>query len=532
MEGRRIRRFGRSQIQSILPLRSAQHRSTTVSCWYCDLKISSFNQSLFRLGQRYARFFQMWFTVGIGFTLSALLGVTMILCLESARILWQNDRSNKLDDLLSSLIFGFSPSVLGLSISFIDVACLLVSTIMSVIVHEFGHAVAAASEGIQVEYIAIFMAVLFPGALVAFDNDALLAKPRKISLRIYCAGIWHNAVFCAACGLVLLLLPFFLSPLYVHGEGPMVLDISSKSPLSDYLSPGDTIVSLDSLKIRDAQEWIQLAGLIDKQSRDHPTSASDWRSSVMMNRPRGHCVPSSLVEKSRKTRLIINEPACPNELNAFVTLPCYGSSLHRDRRADKQTINETMYCMNAYDIVRFNACDGLMTTNDYEISCMCSKDEVCLSPAQLPGVAWVEIAYKKPYSQGCLNNKQNLTTSQSSEHGNTCERSFLYVGDMISMAHSLKLTAYRPRSALVFGAYLPYLIEKFLMCTFNVSLTLALLNSLPVYFLDGEAILDVSFCYLTLLSPRKRRILLQACLIVGSVFSCLVFFTNFVFRIV
>lgn len=50
------------------------------------------------------------------------------------------------------------------------------------------------SEGIQLEYIAIFLAILFPGALVAFNYELLQAKPRATALRVYCAGIWHNAV--------------------------------------------------------------------------------------------------------------------------------------------------------------------------------------------------------------------------------------------------------------------------------------------------------------------------------------------------
>ena len=49
------------------------------------------------------------------------------------------------------------------------------------------------SEGIQMEYIAIFIAVLFPGALVAFNSDLLQALPHFTILRVYC-GIWHNAV--------------------------------------------------------------------------------------------------------------------------------------------------------------------------------------------------------------------------------------------------------------------------------------------------------------------------------------------------
>lgn len=53
------------------------------------------------------------------------------------------------------------------------------------------------SEGIQMEYTAVFIAVLFPGALVAFNHELLQALPRIAALRIYCAGIWHNAAVSA-----------------------------------------------------------------------------------------------------------------------------------------------------------------------------------------------------------------------------------------------------------------------------------------------------------------------------------------------
>lgn len=42
------------------------------------------------------------------------------------------------------------------------------------------------------EYVAIFVAVLFPGALVALNYDLLQNTPLFSMLRIYCAGIWHN----------------------------------------------------------------------------------------------------------------------------------------------------------------------------------------------------------------------------------------------------------------------------------------------------------------------------------------------------
>ncbi|KAL9256732.1 Membrane-bound transcription factor site-2 protease-like protein [Drosera capensis] len=90
-----------------------------------------------------------------------------------------------------------------------------------------------------------------------------------------------------------------------------------------------------------------------------------------------------------------------------------------------------------------------------------------------------------------------------------------------SMAQSLWLTSYHPRWSYAFSAYIPDIVEKILMCTFHVSLALALLNSLPVYFLDSESMLEMCLRYIPFSSQSRRRIVLQACLVGGSAISCL-----------
>ncbi|KAB1221607.1 Membrane-bound transcription factor site-2 protease [Morella rubra] len=203
MEGRRVRRFGRgrirSQTRSVLPLRhtvtSTAYLSNTISCWYCDYKIAALNEPLFRFGRRHARILRVWFSIGTGFGLTTLLAVTLILLWELGKAVHLFPQNKELDNLSTDLLFGFSPSVSGLSMSFTDAGYILFSTLISVSMHEFGHALAAAcSEGIQMEYIAVFVAALFPGALVAFNHELLQALPQFTALRIYCAGVWHNAV--------------------------------------------------------------------------------------------------------------------------------------------------------------------------------------------------------------------------------------------------------------------------------------------------------------------------------------------------
>lgn len=114
----------------------------------------------------------------------------------------------------------------------------------------------------------------------------------------------------------------------------------------------------------------------------------------------------------------------------------------------------------------------------------------------MPGVVWVEIQYKSPYSHRCMKLAKNLTAVESSASGEYCQNTFLYVGDVISMAHSVKMTSFQPRFTSLFGAYLPDMLEKIFACTFQVSVALALLNSLPVCTLVLHTlILNYPLCY-------------------------------------
>ncbi|KAL9239672.1 hypothetical protein vseg_013974 [Gypsophila vaccaria] len=501
MEGRRYRRQGRRRGETLLPLRSTNF-TNTLSCWYCDLKITRFNEPIYKFGQHYNRFLRVWFTVGTGFSLSLLVGVTMVLIWESLTTSWLTLESNKLSELFDSSLFGVNPWALRFKMSLADLGYVVIATIISVVVHEFGHATAAASEGIQLEYIAIFLAILFPGALVAFNYELLYSKPRSTALRIYCAGIWHNAVCCATCGLALLMFPFLLSPLYTHRVGPMVTYVSPSSPLSGYLSPGDVIVSLEGTKIFGAIDWMEMANSLEKQSMVN----SDFEDMKRyLTNKRTYCAPKSLVENREKLFSASNQSACPAEHVAFVSVPCF------DLKARSETIG---YCLSSADAVSLKSCGTLGMS---ESTCICSENELCLSPLQEPGVVWAEITYQNPYNRHC-----NSTTSDVSVEEN-CQKSFLYVGDASSLAHSVRLTSYQPRFSFPFGAYIPDLLEKICVWTFQVSLALALLNSLPVYCLDGESIFEASSSYFTVFSSGRRRLLIRVYLFWGSVITCLVF---------
>ncbi|XP_010529324.1 PREDICTED: membrane-bound transcription factor site-2 protease homolog isoform X2 [Tarenaya hassleriana] len=379
------------------------------------------------------------------------------------------------------------------------------------------------------EYIAVFMAAIFPGGLVAFDHDVLEALPRFNTLRVYCAGIWHNAVFCAVCALTLFLLPVILSPFYIHGDSPMVLDVPSTSPLFGYLSAGEVIVSLDGIRVHNPKEWLELAALLDKYNSERSNSSLG-----RFHHRKGYCVPLSLIEKGYKVEMTGNLFVCPGDLSAFVPMPCLRetTSSHDKNGKDDQPIRgKSMICLDAKDIVKLNKCgDGWVTSDTDEISCICSQGESCLHPVESPGVSWTEITYRST-SPNCSRIGGSIslvvnTSKNSPEHD--CLGSFVFVGDLIATAHSVHLTSYQPRRVFSFGIRLPDILERSLICTFHVSLALVLLNSLPVYYLDGESILETSLEYLGWSSSRRRKKALQVCLIGGTFLSASAFFRIFV----
>ncbi|KAE9607856.1 hypothetical protein Lal_00040012 [Lupinus albus] len=532
VEARRIRRFRNQRhtntnTNTLLPLHlSSFSHHNTISCWYCDYKIFSFNKPLFNFGQTHARFLKVWFSIGVGFALSVLLGVTLFLLWELARALHLCGGSSKLGNLTSAFLFRFSPLLSGLSFSLADAGYICISTIISVSVHEVGHAVAATSEGIQIEYIAIFIAILFPGALVAFNNELLQSLPHFTALRVYSAGIWHNAVCCAACGLALFLLPLLLFPFYSSRHSPMVLNVPRTSPLSGFLVPGDVILSVDNVPIRNAQEWLEINTLTYDIKLNNVNISQHPGDLWLVNK--GYCVPTVMMEESKITESLENQDVCPSGLASFVKVSCSANITMDDSQSQTDILNRkrNMYCLNAKDVVKLNKCGdhwGPVATNGS--GCTCSQDEFCLAPVQEPGLVWVEITYSSPSPECSLQERNRSSVSETSGIKETnCGGTFIFAGDVISMAHSIQLTSYQPRLGLKFVAYLPNLVEKILMWTFHVSLALALLNGLPVYFLDGEYILEGTLSHFTGLSPRKRKKVLRLCLFGGLLISIIAFF--------
>ncbi|CAN6444584.1 unnamed protein product [Victoria cruziana] len=503
---RRWERRGRS---ALIPL---QRRTQTLSlsCWYCEYKMFVFNDMILSLGLKYSRILKVWFSIGVGFSLMTFIAVIMVLGWQAANAVYMYIQGMTVWDLTNHYFLRHLMLAPRSSTSFIDVGYVIFSTTLAVAIHEFGHALAAASEGLRIEYVAIFLATIFPGALVSFDNEVLQSLPRCTNLRIYCAGIWHNVALCAACWLVLLLLPFLLSPLYFHGSHPMVLSVSPTSPLSKKLGYGDVIVSMDGININDPNEWrTKLASVEPKAVANILYSGDNFFISSGIGK--GYCVPVPWLEESRKLQALPDTSDCPDGLKAFVIEPCPNSTFfHKvDLNNTGQRVND-MYCLVAKDVVGLRKCgNGWPALETGKDSCSCPEGESCLSRVKVPGTIWLEVVFSTPYELGCLFGEQRRN----------CGGSFVVEDNALSIAKSMQLTSYRPRWFFFSNGYFPAALENLLAFTLHISAGLALLNILPVVRLDGDCIIEVIVSSFTWWSPRGRSKLLKLCLVGGTVLS-------------
>uniref|UniRef100_A0A453F5A6 Endopeptidase S2P n=1 Tax=Aegilops tauschii subsp. strangulata TaxID=200361 RepID=A0A453F5A6_AEGTS len=399
---------------------------------YCDCKIYVFNDMIFNLGWKHARYTRAWFSLGVYFSLVALVGISLNLPLFSM-------------------------------------------------------------------------------------------------LRIYCAGIWHNVIFCAACVLMALLLPLVLCPLYVSGDGLIVMGVSQSSSLSRSLSVHDVILSVDGLNIRRTDDWMKMLaqGTVEKTSSHEFLGGS--QSYGATNSGKGYCVPNSWMDASKNLWQINDKLSCPDELIVFGKFSCNGSAYFpgTDKVSDKKQ-TEDLYCLIAKDVVKLKKCgNGWRGTEDDDSNCTCLEEECCLVPVLTPGFSWIEISYARPYSLECLQKEGNLSSSHATNDNfgpSPCGGTFVYVGDLSSTASSVKLSPYRPRWAFfLLIADVPYILENCLSCLLHVSAALAAVNCLPVYFLDGDAILETALRYVAWFNRRQQRVIIKVCRFLWTVLSIIMF---------
>lgn len=165
------------------------------------------------------------------------------------------------------------------------------------------------------------------------------------------------------------------------------MDVPPKSPLSGYLAPGDVILSVDNVPVRNAQEWLELNTLIYNIKLNNLNISLETRDLWVVNRVKGYCVSSFTMEESKITESFENQDACPSELTAFVKVSCSVNITMDGGQSKTDLLNggRNMYCLNAKDVVKLNKCGdhhwGPVATNGS--GCTCSQVDNYLNVSKL-----------------------------------------------------------------------------------------------------------------------------------------------------
>uniref|UniRef100_A0A0D9V3N0 Uncharacterized protein n=1 Tax=Leersia perrieri TaxID=77586 RepID=A0A0D9V3N0_9ORYZ len=258
-----------------------------------------------------------------------------------------------------------------------------------------------------------------------------------------------------------------------------ITGVPETSPLSGYLSTYDFILSVDGLNMTRSDEWMKMLAQDNVEKTRSLDLLEGYESHGATGSRKGYCVPNSWMDASKNLWKINDNLSCPDDLLFFQKMS--------GKSSDKKEAEEK-YCLIANDVVKLKKCgNGWQGTEDDRNNfAACLEDEYCLMPVLGPGISWIEISYARPYSLECVQKEGNSSLMHGANNNpglSPCQGTFVYAGDLLSAAHSIKLSSYRPRwPLLLLIADAPRVLEHGLSSLFRVSAALAVVNCLPQEF--------------------------------------------------
>ncbi|MBN3299158.1 MBTP2 protease, partial [Amia calva] len=420
-----------------------------------------FNRLFAKWGHWNPQFLLRWFNMGMVFGVLAMFGSIVLL----AKTLMQT-----LSQMMSESPEGSNEQVLqvvvpGVNLPVSQLAYFFTAILISGVIHEFGHGVAAIREQVRFNGFGMFIFIIYPGAFVdLFTTHLQLISPVQ-QLRIFCAGVWHNFVLCVAALTFLLLLPFCLFPFYYTGAGALITEVVEDSPASGPrgLFVGDLVTRLEDCAVRGVEDWHSCLKDISHRGQT------------------GYCVNAASIQhgrgNSRGYRRLDGSMECCS--NNSLTDVCFSYSNNLESRLfaclpARKTIELSQTCRSNTD---------------------CQKDFVpslCVFPS--------------------LENQTRLIRVKHQPQGD-----MLFVGYPLHLQYAVSLTNFVPRYGFLHFD-LPVVIETF--CKYLVSLSgaLAVINAVPCFALDGQWMLS-SFLEATLSSitvEKHNRELLGFFILLGG----------------
>lgn len=118
-------------------------------------------------------------------------------------------------------------------------AAVFIGLLLTIVIHEFGHAILARVEDMRVESMGLLVAVIPIGAFVEPNEEDVAAAKGMPKIRMLGAGITNNIVAAVICFVVMFLLMGMATPLSV----PLVQGVYKDFPADDAGIPGYSIIT-------------------------------------------------------------------------------------------------------------------------------------------------------------------------------------------------------------------------------------------------------------------------------------------------
>ncbi|CAH1114137.1 unnamed protein product [Psylliodes chrysocephalus] len=430
----------------------------------------AFNRTIIRWGNSRLSFFNIWFNLGLYASL-ILVPIAVIMLLYSV---FQNFITKKQQHIL------LEPVIPGLNLPASELGYYSGTLIVASIVHELGHALAAVLDDVNLIEVGANIFFILPVAYVNLSTEKLFNLEGKKTLRIMCAGIWHNIVLSVIGIMLYCLLPVIFSMIFHVNRGITITQIAKNSPILGPrgLVSGDTVFRINDCEVSDENSWYTCLN----QVKDHQT---------------GFCIDPKLV----------------HSLDESIPL--------------KYSVNGNLDCCDGTKSE--NICFEYLDSNDDGILELPSH--VCL-----PGRKVVEesptICTQSPHI--CPNNRycfRPILSNFTYLIKLSCkDKLVVYLGYPIDISRSIEVSSYIPN--LVFKTTdVPDIMTKFIKYLTIISFGLALVNVMPLSYMDGQYIMEI-IVYMLLrekLGNKKCKLIVATITTFFTlilILHCLYFFYN------
>lgn len=214
--------------------------------WFTTL----FNSLIYKWGKCRSRLLTLWFNIGVIVTIT-FFPIALFMLLRMLFInIFGTEKSKTSEWVLT-------PVVPGVNVPFADIQYYVITLILCSLIHEFGHALAATRENLQVHGFGFLLVFIIPIAYVSLNSEQLSQLSPMKQLRILCAGLWHNIILAVISSLIFFSSSLLLAPLYSVNSGISVKSIDPKSPLLGLtgLYVHDTIYKVNECQVDNIDDW-------------------------------------------------------------------------------------------------------------------------------------------------------------------------------------------------------------------------------------------------------------------------------------